>query len=83
MRHEPTRTYSPELKTHAGEHPVPTPAARYLVARLELAKYFGQRAAGNPQPDPGAWIHLGCGGELTRLQGIDRPVCTKCGRTVR
>jgi hypothetical protein len=82
MRYQPTRTYSPELKTLAAEHPVPTAAARYQVARLELAKYFSQQAVG-AQPDPGAWIHLGCGGELVRLQGIPRPVCTECGKEAR
>lgn len=48
-------------------------AAQAAVDR-ELAK--------PPTVDPGRWIHMGCGGELTRLQGINRPVCTSCGKTV-
>jgi hypothetical protein len=30
----------------------------------------------------GQWIHLGCGGELVRLQGVAHPVCTSCAREV-
>jgi hypothetical protein len=32
----------------------------------------------------GDWIHFGpCGGKLVRLQGLRRPVCTKCAKEVR
>jgi hypothetical protein len=82
MRHQPTRPhYRPE--THQrGEWPALTARDLYAVARAELAEYFSQRAT-SAQPDPGVWIHLGCGGELVRLQGLDRPVCSRCGKAVR
>jgi hypothetical protein len=87
MRHQPTRPhYRPETRpeTHQrGEWPALTARDLYAAARAELAAYFTQQAAGNPQPDPGVWIHLGCGGELVRLQGLDRPVCSRCGKAVR
>lgn len=42
----------------------------------------GQAAQAAVDQVLGQWIHRRCGGELVRLRGVARPVCTACGKAV-
>lgn len=80
------RLYPDDVARHAGEHQAITGTMqeflrRGLAAQLAVDEVL-ERARALVVADPGRWIHLGCGGELTRLQGVNRPVCTACGKTV-
>jgi hypothetical protein len=83
MTQKPTATYQALATDQSTDQFVRETSAQIRGFRQGLAIGQQRAALEDDHQVLGRWIHLGCGGELVRLQGIARPVCTTCAREVR